>query len=78
MKKQLFVWETSGILFITKIALFIAATTLVQWVSYQIMITNRLSDIGQRAAIVGIMPMAFAFGLFTIFFPKYSCLSVST
>jgi hypothetical protein len=57
-------------IFATNIALFIAAIILGQWVSYQIMISNRLSAIDQRAAIIGVMLLTFAFGLFTFFPPK--------
>jgi hypothetical protein len=57
-------------IFVTNIVLFIVAIILGQWVSYQIMISNRFAAIDQRAAIVGIMLMTFAFGLFTFFPPQ--------
>jgi hypothetical protein len=57
-------------IFATNIVLFIAAIALGQWVSYKIMMTNRLTSFDQRGAIVGIILMMFAFGLFTFFPPK--------
>ena len=57
-------------IFATNIVLFVAAVALGQWVSYQIMMTNRFTSVDQRGAIAGIMLMAFAFGLFTFFPPR--------
>jgi hypothetical protein len=57
-------------IFATNIMLFIAAITVGQIMSYKVMITNRPTSVDLRVAIVGIMLITFAFGLFTIFPPK--------
>lgn len=57
-------------MFMTNIVLFIAAIAIGQWTSYKIMITNRATSVDQRGAIVGIILVTLAFGLFTFFPPR--------
>jgi len=57
-------------IFITNIVLFIAAIAMGQWASYKIMINSRPTTVDQHGAILAIILMTLAFGLFTIFPPR--------